>query len=300
MAKPQTSSIHAADPLERAQRAGARPLAPAAIFVIASLAAIASDVGTPFGATIIIVGVVLAVMAVASGILFIRSGDKTYEAGMVALVLPLALCGYAVFDLREGQQGRPPSGVIARALPAVEQLQAKLFPMSPDTKTALLLEATLKTGDAAAKGAAVGKISEQKSMPLRKYLYETAAGFGDDSQKQLVAAAVLAGRAGQPISVELQDEDHTTLFAQYLEGSSIRFASADHHTPVRAQLGTNKELVSLEGRLTGPALALTGKANVADRDLPLTLDVAMGRDLTFAGSFRLAGGQDVAVTFQPF
>ncbi len=286
-------------PQDSSRQTGAAPLAPAAIFAIASLAAVASDISTPVGATITYVGVVLIVLAVGAGILSFRSGDKRYERAMAAMILPVALCGYAIFDQREGQQGRPPSGVIARALPAIEQMQAKFIPTPPQTRSALLLEATLKTGDAATRADAVGKISEQVSGPLRKYLYETAAAFGDDTQKQLVAGTVLTVRTGQPLSVELRDEDHSTLFAQYIEGSSIRITSIGHDGSVHASLGTNKEQLALEGRLTGPGLTLNGKASVADRDQPLILDVTMGRDLTFAGFFRLSGGQDVAVTFTP-
>lgn len=261
--------------------------------------AIASDITTPVDATIINVGVVLIILAVGAGILSFRSSDKRYERAMAAMILPVALCGYAIFDQRKGQQGRPPSGVIARALPAIEQMQAKFLPAPPQTRTALLLEANLKTGDAATRIDAVGRISEQASGPLRKYLYETAAAFGGDAQKQLVATTVLTARAGQPLSVEPRDEDHSTLFAQYIEGSSIRITSMGHDGSVQASLSTNKEQVALEGRLTGPVLTLNGKASVADRDEPLTLDVTMGRDLTFAGFFRLSGGQDVAVTFTP-
>ena len=281
------------------QQSGVALFAPAPIFTIAALIAIASDIATPAAATIIYVGAALIVLAVGAGIMSFRSGDRQFEGAMAALVLPIALCGYAAFDQRDGKQGRPPSGVIARALPTIEQMQAKLLPMEPETKMALLLEASLKIGVPAAKTDAAGRIPEQQSVPLRKYLYETAAAFGDDTQKQLVAATVLMVRTGQPLSVELRDEDHSTLFAQYIEGSSIRIKSTGHDGSVHASLGTNKEQVALEGRLTGPVLTLNGKASVADRDEPLTLNVTMGRDLTFAGSFRLSAGQDVAVTITP-
>ena len=281
------------------QSFGAALFAPAPIFTIAALIAIASDVATPAGATIIYVGAALIVLAVGAGIMSFRSGDRQFEGAMAALVLPIALCGYAAFDQRDGKQGRPPSGVIARALPTIEQMQAKLLPMEPETKMALLLEASLKIGVPAAKTDAVGRIPEQKSAPLRKYLYETAAAFGGDAQKQLVAATVLTARTGQSVSVELREEDHTTLFAQYIEGSSIRVTSIGHDGSVHASLGTNKEQVALEGRLAGPVLTLNGKASVADHDEPLSINVTMGRDLTFAGYFRLSGGQDVAVTLSP-
>jgi hypothetical protein len=300
MAEPHTPATGAAGLHPRGRRGGGRA-GPLAIFAVASVAAIASDVATPVIVTIPYVGAGLVVLMIAHAVSSFRSAGKASEAAMIALVLPVALCGYAVFNLREKPPGQPPSGVVAQALPGVEHLQATMLPASHELKAALLIEAALKSGGDAAKAAAVEQIAELKSVPLEKYLYETAARFGDAAQKRRVVVTLLERQRGRPISVDLQTEDNLTLFSQYLDGSSILFTSVDRRSPgVRALLQTNKEGVVMAGDMSGGALNMTGKANLANGRYPLTLNAGLGPGLTFSGTFRLAKGPSVPFTIQPF
>jgi hypothetical protein len=260
------------------------------------VAAIASDVSTPLAPTILFVGAaLLAVMGALAASLF-RSGEKGFEARMLALVLPLALSGYAVFHLWKAPPGQPASGVLAQALPAVERFQAGL-PVSPDARTALRLEAALKSGPAADGLAAVGEIAALKSIPLQKYLYDTAGRHGAEAQKGLVVLTLLARAAGRPVTIELGAEDNFTLQEQYLEGSSIRFSSADRATSaVRAALDTNAGALTMAGQVTGARLVVSGLAKLVDAKTPLTLDATLGPGLIFQGAFHFAGGAGVPFT----
>lgn len=285
-------------------KSGITSLFVAALFTFACVAAFASDMTTPLGPSVIVVGVILFALMIAAGVLSFRSGDRGYEAAMAALVLPVAFCGYAVFNLREGPSGQPPSGVAAQALPALERLQANILPSSPDTKSALLLEAALKTDGDAVKTDALEQIPGLKAAASQKYLYGVAEKFGDISEKQAVARAVLERRLGQPIFLDIKNEDNSTIYVQYIEGSSLRFASvrAGPHG-VRARLSTNKEEVAMEGALLGSNLTLTGATSPADRKVPLTMTASMGPDLTFSGALHFAGadaGDDIPFAIRPF
>jgi hypothetical protein len=281
-------------------RSGGAWPGPTVLFAIAALAAIVSDVTTPLAPTILFVGVALLVAMSALAAQLFRSGERGFEARMLALVLPVAFCGYAVFHLWRAPPGQPASGIVAQALPAVERFQASL-PVGPDSKTALLMEATLKSGPAADGLAAVGEIAALKSIPLQKYLYDTAARHGGEAQKSRVVITLLTRAAGRPVTIELGNEDNFTLQEQYLEGSSIRFAVADQATSVvRAALETNAGAVAMDGQATGATLVLSGVASLADAKTPLTLDATLGPGLTFSGAFHFAGGAGVPFTAAAF
>jgi hypothetical protein len=275
-----------------------RLIAPAIVFIVASLAAIASDLATPLGTSIGLVGAGLVVAMAVLGVMYLRSMDSGHEASFAALVLPVALCAYAVFLQREGPPGQPASGVVAQAFPAVERWQAGFLSTKPGAKAALTIEAILKTGDAAAKAAAIQRIGEQPSRARREYLYETAARFGDRTRQQLIVAILLGRLTGRSVPVELQTEDNFTIYQQYLEGSSIRFDSIAPR--LRARLRTNKETVAMSGALAGPSLRMTGSANLADVHAPVTMTAAMGPDLTFSGTFHFATGEDAPFVLHAF
>ncbi|HEY2178630.1 MAG TPA: hypothetical protein VGH15_08610 [Caulobacteraceae bacterium] len=288
--------------VERRARVGGvarlRFLWPVGLFILASLAAIASDLTTPLGASIDLVGAgIIAAMAML-GVLYLRSIDSGHEASFLALALPAALCAFAVFQQREGPQGQPHSGVIATAFPAVERQQAARLAVSADAKAALAIEADLKAGDASTKADAIRRIAEQPLRAGREYLYETAVRFGDLTQRQLVAATLLRGLAGRSLPMEVQGEDNFTIYQQYLEGSSIRFDSSARR--LRARLRTNKEIVVMSGELSGPTLTMSGGASVADRRFPLTINATMGPDLAFLGTVHFAQGADAAFVIHPF
>jgi hypothetical protein len=262
----------------------------AIIFVIASVAAILSDLTTPLAPSIGFVGAIMIAAMAVFGFLHLRSSDRGHEARFAALILPAALCAYAVFQQNQGPRGQPPAGVIAQAIPALEAVQARTLAASPARKAALAIEATLKARDAAAKVAAIGRIAAVPAAGQREYLYETAVKFGTSSQQQLVVVTLLRQTAGRALPIELQTEDNLTIYQQYLEGSSIRFDSLAPR--VRARLKTNKETDVLAGVLSGSTLALTGRASLADANFPLAMTAALGRNLTLTGVFHFAHGVD--------
>jgi hypothetical protein len=276
-------------------------LSTAILFVFAAATAVAADLATPLVDASVFVGAALAALMFVFGALHFRSGAKAHEARLAALALPAALCAWAVFNHYEGPAGQPPSGVLAQTLPALERLQARRLPVRADVSSALRLEADLKIGDEAAKTAALAAIPGVASPRAQKYLYETAAGAGDAAQKQRVLAALLARQAGRALAVELTSDDNLTLQSQYLDGASIRFEAGDGEASgLRARLTTNKEVVVLQGALSGPAVTMTGKANLADAHTPLALDATLGPGLTLTGAFRFAHGPAVPFAVQAF
>jgi hypothetical protein len=270
----------------------------AIVFGVASSVVIASDLTTPLAVTIPFVGAATLVALIVLVALTVRTVDKIHEARLAALVLPAALCAWAVFQWRETPPGQPPSGVLAQAFPALERLQAGL-PVRADVGSALRLENTLKTGSPAAKALAVAGIAGQPTLPRQKYLYGTAVRFGDGDQRQLVAVALLRRLAGRPAYVQLRTEDNVTAFEQYLEGSSLLFEPSGPHR-LRARLKTDKEGVAMRGALAGPVLTLAGTASLSGSSWPLTVEAGLGADLAFSGSFHFAKAADVPFTLQAF
>ncbi len=277
----------------RPSRAASRWPGPLTLFVLAALAAAAADLSTPLFVATPWIGGALLLLIVVLAVASLGSGAKGFEARIAALILPTALCGWAIFQLREKPPGAPASGVVAQMSPQAEALQAAALPVSAGTRAALHLEATIKSGADADRNASIAEIGREPSEALQKFLYQTAARFGDADQKQRVVIALLTRRAGRPLPVNLRSEDNLTMQSQYLDGATVRFEPIDIAVlAARARLSTNKEDLGLAGTLASSDLTVTGAASLAGKGVPLTMTARLTPDLNLSGVFHFGQGTE--------